>query len=107
MYNRSYNITFSHACAHHNVHLGLEQDAEDVVREDDRHLADLQPAPPLHRSPRPHIHGQSQVTQRNQNIWRNLLFILAKKYFLCNKNVLFELSLKPVLIHRKLELPKR
>ena len=65
--HRFYNTTFSHACAHHNVHLGLEQHAKDVVREDDRHLADLQPAPPLHRSPRPHIHGQSQVTLSNQN----------------------------------------
>ena len=64
----------SHACAHHNVHLGLEQHAEDVVREDDRHLADLQPAPPLHRSPRPHIHGQSPVTLSNQNIGRKVFF---------------------------------
>ena len=68
------HLYHSHACAHHNVHLGLEQPAEDIVREDDRHLADLQPAPPLHRSPRPHIHGQSQVTLSNQNIGRKVFF---------------------------------
>ena len=54
-------LSFSNACADHDVHQRLKQLAEDFVCEDGRRLAHLQPPASLHRGPRPHLHGHPQV----------------------------------------------
>ena len=65
----------SNACADHDVHQRLEQLTEDLVREDDRRLAHLQPPASLHRGPRPHLHGHPQVKIFLLFLERHLCFV--------------------------------
>ena len=52
---------YSNACVDHHVHQCVQQLAEDLLRQDDRHLAHLQPLAPFHRGSGPHLHGHTKV----------------------------------------------
>ena len=56
----SYNRC-SYACSYYNVHQCLQQPTKDVLRQNDRYLADIQPPPSLHWSSGPFLHGHPQV----------------------------------------------
>ena len=56
-----FQLFLSYARVNHHVHQCVEQPAEDVLRQDDRRLAHLQPPASLHRGSCPHIHGHTQV----------------------------------------------
>ena len=53
----------SYACSYYNVHQRLEQLTKNILCQNDRHLADIQPSSSVHRSFNPFVHGHSQVCQ--------------------------------------------
>ena len=60
-------LTISYARVDHHVHQRVEQLAENVLRQDDRHLADLQPLAAVHRGLGPHLHGLPQVRTKSKS----------------------------------------
>ena len=60
-------LTISYARVDHHVHQRVEQLAENVLRQDDRHLADLQPLAAVHRGLGPHLHGLAQARTKSKS----------------------------------------
>ena len=56
-----YRTCCSYACSYYNVHQCLQQPTKDVLRQNDRHLADIQPPSSLHWSSGPFLYGHPQV----------------------------------------------